>query len=314
MSTTFLYNSSAISTQSDLITNGFLKNLVPIEKSKTLVEPDYKNFIKPMMIRRMSKATKMSIACAFKCLQDSGEEQPDAIIVGTGLGSLADTEKFLKVSTSIEKKILPPTSFIQSGHNTIAGQIALLLINDCYNMTHVQQALSFEHALLDSMLSISEGKKLVLTGAVDEHTPLLDDLANRFGINEDTKDQLSEGAGYFVLGPNRSKANAEIVSTSISNYDSLTDSISSFLRDNELSDRDIEKGFIAFSLSDKFPVDLDFELLCYSDYSGRHFSSSAFGLHIANRYIQEYNMNDKYVLIINVASNNKLGLILLKGV
>ncbi len=314
MSTTFLYTSSAISTQNDFSESGFMEKLVAIENNNSLIEPDYKEFIQPMMIRRMSKATKMSIACAFKCLQDFEELKLDAIIVGTGLGSVADTERFLKVSTSKEQRVLPPTSFIQSGHNTIAGQIALLLKNDSYNMTHVQQALSFEHTLLDSVLSISEGKQMVLAGAVDEYSPLLSELADRFQLQTDSIKQLNQGAGFFLLGPDRSKAVAEVISVRISQFDDLKETILSFLKENNLGFVDIEMGFIGYNLSNKKPIDLPFKSLCYTDYSGRHFSSSAFGLHMANNYVQQDAKEGAYVLVVNIASNNELGLTLLRGV
>ena len=134
MSRTFIYSSAAISNQNSF-EGDFIDNITAFESGNVLIEPDYKEYIKPIMIRRMSKATKMSVACSFKCLEDIVQQQPDAIIVGTGLGALADSNTFLQVSTTNEEKVLPPTPFIQSGHNTIAGQIALLLGTDCYNMT-----------------------------------------------------------------------------------------------------------------------------------------------------------------------------------
>ena len=52
---------------------------------------------------------------------------PDAIITGTGLGCLEDTEKFLTAMVTNKEEFLTPTSFIQSTHNTVSAQIALLL-------------------------------------------------------------------------------------------------------------------------------------------------------------------------------------------
>ncbi len=314
MRSKFIYTSSVISTQNNFDGSDFLETLIPFEKNKFLVEPDYKEFINPLAIRRMSKASKMSIACVFKCLKDIRDEQLDAIILGTGLGSIADTEKFLKVSTTTEEKLMPPTSFIQSGHNTISGQIALLLKNDCYNMTHVQQGLSFEHALLDSMLNISEGKQLVLVGGVDEHSLLLNDLANRFRLHDNIKDQLSEGAGFFLLGPEKSKAVAEVKSVLINQFDNLSESILSFLRDNQLNFVDIEMGFIGLNLSFQTLIKLPFETVHYTDYSGRYFSSSAFGLHMASQFLIHYGKVGNYVIVVNIASNDKIGLTLLERV
>jgi len=312
VSRTFIYASSAISTQHSF-EDKVINKLIPIEESKSLIEPDYKEYIKPIMIRRMSKATKMSVACSFKCLKELGLQQPDAIIVGTGLGALADTEKFLHVSTTDEKKVLPPTPFIQSGHNTIAGQIALLLGSDCYNMTHVQQAVSFEHALIDAQLNIVEGKQAVLAGAVDEHINILDELANRFSVDTQISRQLSEGCGFFILGPDESKAKVELLGVSIFRKNNIADSISAFLANHQLKAGDINMGFIGYNMTAKQSFDFPFDVLCYTDFGGRHFSSAAFGTYLAVDQLRRVQTNN-YVLVVNIASENEVGLSLLKSV
>ncbi len=311
MSKTFIYASSAISTQNSFEGNS-INNFTSIESSKSLIEPEYKEYIKPMMIRRMSKATKMSVACSFKCMADINLEQPDAIIVGTGLGALAHTVKFLQVSTTAEEKVLPPTSFIQSGHNTIAGQIALLLGTDCYNMTHVQQAISFENALMDAQLNIGEGKQAVLTGAVDEHIDILDDLANRFNIDNQISSQFSEGCGFFILGPDESTAKVELLGVSILRENNIAGSISTFLAKYHLQVEDINMGFIGYNLTIDQNIDLPFEVLCYTDFGGRHFSSSAFGFYLAVMHLQQEQANN-YTLVVNIASENDVGLTILKS-
>ncbi len=314
MSSAFIYASSAISTQDKLSESNFIEELVPIEKNRVLVEPNYRDFINPMMMRRMSKSTKMSLACAYRCLQNMNKDQLDAIIIGTGLGALNDTEKFLSFSTTTEKKILSPTSFIQSGHNSIAGQIALLLKNDGYNMTHVQQGLSFEHALLDAMLNIFEGKQQVLAGAVDEFTPLLKEISNRFQLPNLIKNQLSEGAGFFLLGPDKSRAIAKVKSVVVRNFNNLSDCIQSLLHEQALGFTDISKGFIGYNLNAEIDHKLTFDTLCYTDFCGRHYSSAAFGLHLASQYLQEYARVGNHAIVINIASKNEVGLTLLERV
>ena len=54
----------------------------------------------------------------------------------------------------ITKNILTPTSFIQSTHNTVGGQIALELQCKGYNFTYVHGSNSFESALLDAKLQL----------------------------------------------------------------------------------------------------------------------------------------------------------------
>ena len=314
MTPTYLYTSSAISTQDSFLGTEFLQNLVSIEEDKEIKAPVYRDFIKPMLMRRMSKATKMSVSCAFNCLKQLEIEQPEAIIVGTGLGALTDTEKFLSVSTNTEKKMLPPTAFIQSGHNTIAGQIALLLKNDLYNMTHVQREVSFEYALLDAMLCVTEGKDNILVGAFDELTPKLLDLAERFELNVEVKNQLSEGAEFFVIGHNKAKAVAEIKAVEILNFTDFSETISQFLEKNNIPENQILKGFSGFNLQEKSSINLPFSTICYTDYCGRYFTSSAFGMHMASAHLQANGSASDCALVINIVSQNQVALTLLQRV
>lgn len=64
----------------------------------------------------------MASALAMK---DANVESVDAIITGTGLGCIEDSEKFLKSILDNKEEFLTPTSFIQSTHNTVGAQIAL---------------------------------------------------------------------------------------------------------------------------------------------------------------------------------------------
>src|SRR5690606_14557075 len=133
----YLSAASTISHQPTFRNEGVFASLPVLDLLSTIQNPDYKEFVEAGMLRRMSKILRMSVACAKDSLLQAGVGQPDAIIVGTGLGCLLDTEKFLNNVLTVEG-LLPPTSFIQSTHNTLAGQISLSLGNHAYNMTHTQ--------------------------------------------------------------------------------------------------------------------------------------------------------------------------------
>ncbi|MCX6306964.1 MAG: beta-ketoacyl synthase N-terminal-like domain-containing protein [Bacteroidetes bacterium] len=150
------------------------------------IDPGYKEFIPAEMIRRMGRIIKMGVAASKLCLRDAGAGDaatggravtPDAIITGTGLGCIEDTEKFLASMIKNNEEFLTPTSFIQSTHNTVAGQIALLLKCHGYNFTYVHRGISFESALTDAMMQVQTGEcSNVLVGGSDELT------ANSFAI------------------------------------------------------------------------------------------------------------------------------------
>jgi len=310
----YLYSSSAISTIDNSSVANLLESALPINQNKTLVEPVYKEFINPMQLRRMGKATKMSIACSLGCLKKANDAIPEAIIMGTGLGAITDTEKFLKIASQEGNVILPPTSFIQSGHNSMAGQIALLLKNDSYNITHVQQGISFEYALQDAVLTVQEGAQLVLVGAADENTPLLHDLAERLNLEPAVLNQLSEGAAFFTIGSSKKGAIVKITAVAITRYDKLAISVLDFLTKHGLGFEDISNGFVGLNFGNIRIDELPFETIIYTDYIGRFFSSSAVGLYLACNYLTHAKLGSKYSIVINIASNNKLGLILIERV
>lgn len=188
----------------------------PIEHSTQFIlskEPSYKEFIDPIQSRRMGRIIKMGIASAMVALKDAGVEMPDAIITGTGLGCLEDTEKFLTAMIKNNEQFLTPTSFIQSTHNTVSGQIALLLHCNNYNSTYVHRGFSFESTLMDAMMLLNEGEgKNILIGGIDEHNEHLFVIKQKLGLwknppfsnfsilNSTTQGPISgEGAAFFVI-------------------------------------------------------------------------------------------------------------------
>jgi 3-oxoacyl-[acyl-carrier-protein] synthase II len=147
------------------------------------IEPAYREFIDPMVGRRMSRIVKMGVYSAMKCMHDTGINAPDAIIAGTGLGCLEDTEKFLTSIYNSEEKLLNPTPFIQSTHNTIAGAIALSVKCHSYNATYTQRGFSFESALQDALLQLNEiPSRNILVGGFDEVTETSFALTSRLGL------------------------------------------------------------------------------------------------------------------------------------
>jgi 3-oxoacyl-[acyl-carrier-protein] synthase II len=147
------------------------------------IDPDFKAFISPIDARRMSKLIKRAIVTARLCIAESGIEMPDAIISGTGLGSIDDTEKFLSAMIENDEKFLQPTYFIQSTHNTISSQIAINLKCYGHNNTFVHGGISFESALTEAMLLFSGNRiKTALVGGYDEMTPSYFKLLGRIGL------------------------------------------------------------------------------------------------------------------------------------
>ena len=204
-----------VSPQNTFDTPDFLTELVE-HNSKTLrcIEPSYKEFLNPILSRRMARIIKMSIAASSVCFKDAKIDMPDAIMTGTALGCLEDTEKFLVAIIENDEHFLTPTSFIQSTHNTVSAQIALQLKCMNYNFTYVHKGFSFESAVLDGLMTLAEGDaKNVLVGGHDEISEKYYRVCDRIGywkkeeqvltmdlINMESDGSIAgEGASFFVF-------------------------------------------------------------------------------------------------------------------
>jgi len=179
----------------------------------TCIEPDYKDFIDPKQIRRMSRIIRMGVAAAMECLQEADVKVPDAIVTGTAYGCLEDTNSFLSKMVEFNEELLTPTAFIQSTHNTIGAQIGLMLQCNNYNNAFVHRGFSFESALLDGMMLLIENDATnVLVGAIDEITNTSHTILNRMGLYKQgtisnldiygskTKGTIAgEGATFFLV-------------------------------------------------------------------------------------------------------------------
>ncbi|HEY2350815.1 MAG TPA: beta-ketoacyl synthase chain length factor [Puia sp.] len=164
------------------------------------LEPDYATFIDSKMIRRMSRIVKMGVAASKICLQKAAVEMPAAILTATAYGCLEDSASFLRRMIEFDEQMLSPTAFIQSTHNTVGAQIALLLKCHQYNNTIVHRAFSFENALSECSLLLKEGIAPILVGAIDEITNDRQAILSRFGLYKKNSGNIAgEGAAFFLL-------------------------------------------------------------------------------------------------------------------
>jgi hypothetical protein len=164
--------------------------------------------IPPAATRRMSKAVKMGIICGMEAMRQAACSNPDGILVGTGKGCLVDSDKFLKAISEQKEDFLSPTAFIQSTHNTVAGQIALLTKNSGYNMTYSQGRISFESAALDAYIQLTMNERAsLLVGAVDELSDISIEINNAIDRDQinNTNDIQAEGAGFFVFSNQKNR-------------------------------------------------------------------------------------------------------------
>ncbi len=315
------------------------------------VEPDYTQYIDAKHLRRMSRILKMGVAASTLALKEAEINIPDGIITGTGYGCLEDTGIFLRKMVEQKEQALNPTPFIQSTHNTIGSQIALLLTCQGYNQTYTQEAFSFENSLLDASLQLSEHPdQNFLVGGVDEFTGLSLQIQNRFGIFRKTvgssldlfKTSSSgtlpgEGAFYFALSGKKTKqslVSIDVVETFFKpTKEELLDGINQFMKSHDLKKNGIDLVLAGKSgdnateiltdviLNEAFgssPVGV-FKHLC-----GEYSTASAFAVWLGARIIQyqhvppiildkPINTSVKNILIYNPHFENYHSLILLRS-
>jgi hypothetical protein len=277
------------------------------------VDPDYKQWIDVKQIRRMSRVVKMGVGAANLSLEAAGITAPDAIITGTAYGCLDDTGVFLTKMVNQQEEMLTPTAFIQSTHNTVAGQIALLLGCNGYNNTFVHRGFSLENALLDAIMILKEGSaQHILAGGVDEITNYSHQVLSRFGIykktpvktmellnSPDSGTIAGEGAAFFTLGITKEPGTVAELSGVSTLYKPLWEGevighIMKFLEDNNSTPADID--LIITGRNGDIDQDEIYEEIaaalfpehaeaCFKHLCGEYPTAAGFGVWLANAII-----------------------------
>lgn len=275
-------------------------------------QPSYKELIPPAAARRMAKGVKMGLAASTKALKEANVEVPDAIITGTGMGCIEDSEKFLKALIDNNEEYLTPTNFIQSTHNTVGAQIALGLGCKGYNFTYVNGAISFESALLDAKMQLeNEEENSILVGAADEtssHTMELFKLVNVLKKDTDKPFSVldsnskgvvySEGATFIALeNVQKDSSYAILDGLQIQNtleIDEVESFINDFLKKNNVKIDEIDavvfgnNGDVTFDnyYSTAGEIFNQVPQIYYKHLSGEFNTASAFGFWVAASIIK----------------------------
>lgn len=122
----------------------------PDSLTPKMIEPDYTEKIDLRSMRRMSPLLLMGVYSALQVLPET-DIKVAGIISATGLGCIRDTYNFLTKMVEQQEQGISPTAFIQSTHNTLAGNLGILIQNHGYNITWTQGFYSFYSALRDGI-------------------------------------------------------------------------------------------------------------------------------------------------------------------
>ncbi len=337
MKKVFIRSLGSVSAQKTFENSEFLDEITEYNDTViSAVDPVYKDYIPPAAARRMAKGIKMSVVASKIAIAEAGLENVDAIITGTGIGCLKDSEKFLSAIIDNNEAYLTPTSFIQSTHNTVGGQIALGLGCKGYNFTYVHSSISFESALLDAKMQLElDEATTILVGGVDElgdHTVAIHKAINHVKpkavslgglLPSGTEGAVfSEGANFFVLSNEKSDASyGELVAVDTFNTlqkGELTEAANAFLKQNDLNVANVDllvlgnNGDIVFD--DYYRVLQDglfseTQQLYYKHLSGEFNTASSFGLWLASKILKTQSV--PAIVNLNNLKASKLEIILL---
>ena len=153
-------------------------------------DPAFRQWLSPMESRRLGKLLKRTLVTATEAINNpTSHPSPlpphppvDAIITGTGLGCIENTELLLNQMCREGDETLKPTNFMQSTHNTIGSLIAISTKCHGYNSTYSHKAVSFDSALLDAFVQLRLGDiSTALVTGNDEMTPSYYTILKRAG-------------------------------------------------------------------------------------------------------------------------------------
>lgn len=322
----YIRSASAISPQQTFGNGPFLAETIIYNKPRlAVIEPDYKPFLDPKLSRRMSRVIKLGVAAAKDSLHRANVAMPDAIITGSAYGCVEDTVVFLTRIIEQEEEMLPPTAFIQSTHNTVAAQIALMLQCHAYNNTFVHKSFSFESALMDAAMLFAENEaSTILVGGIDEINDSNYTIFNRFDTykkGDFTNTDLytvntpgtiaGEGAAFFVLSNQASGNDVASIEGFETSYkpDNIEDVVVSFLNAHAIKLDAVDlilSGRNGDAPSDTPLVDLEGglfknnQIAHYKHLCGEYPTSSSFALWLAAHIVK----SGEVPSIIKTGTNN----------
>jgi 3-oxoacyl-(acyl-carrier-protein) synthase len=244
------------------------------------------------------------------------ETAVEAIVVGTGLACINDLEKFLLSVLDEHEQALSPIPFINSSHNTVAAQIAMMKKIKGYNNTYCHRGSSFEYALQDALMLLQEHEASnVLVGGIDEYSQHHFDLFNRLHVwRKEPLDNLElfdgvhpgtiagEGAGFFILGEKPSAETFAAITGVHSflnpeNGTEIQSVISFFLARHNLTASDLDVAVLGRNgdcVSDSIYVSLERDFISeetgvvyYKHLCGEYMTSSVFALWLAANILKK---------------------------
>lgn len=255
----FINGVGIISPQKTFDTNVFLTDIAQYDKNVlTCITPDFKAYINPIQMRRLSRMLRIGLSAATICIRDSHVDMPAGIITATGYGFLDETAKFLKELLEQDEKQLTPTYFMQSTSNALAGLVALTIKCMGYNNTYASKGFAFENALTDAMMQLNDNAAAnFLIGTYDEAAEVqykasirashfkTEHVNNLSLFDTSTKGSIQgEGSAFFMLSGKSTSSTWCVLRDMRVVYkpegNELQTELENFLNENQTNQNDID--------------------------------------------------------------------------
>ncbi len=164
---------------------------------------DLSSWVKPAAARRMSGPSKLAVAASRMAISDAGLG-PDGlwdetgVMLATSFGPADFTERMLRAIIDGGPQSATPFHFMESVANAPAAQIAIECQARGANVTVTQREAGPLVALARAAADVAAGRvRRALVGAVEEITPLLHAMLDRFGALARAEGGLPEAARPF---------------------------------------------------------------------------------------------------------------------
>ncbi|BDD02131.1 beta-ketoacyl synthase chain length factor [Persicobacter psychrovividus] len=258
-----------------------ISNSFALEHISALEKPDnqdfqaikFKDYLSVGRLRRMSQILKVGNVAGITTVNEAALTCIDGVIVGTGLGCLTDTQKFLNQLIERNETALSPTAFIQSTHNTLAGQLGAHFKCHQHNQTIVQRQQTMQNIIIDAYLQLQgPSEKNILAGTVDELTEYSAQLIKKV---ENKDALLGQGASFFILSNQSNDTKAVAIDSLVTNqyFEEVKYDFNAKYGHNALVLRKANQNGATHT---------------YEDYSGAYWTSNGFGLWMGYRLLMHH--------------------------
>lgn len=307
------------------------------------IEANYRNYLSSIEARRMAPIMKRALATAMETIRQTEIEHPDAIITGTSIGSLEYTEKFLDALTENGERLLKPTYFMQSTHNTVGSMLGIYTKTHGYNTTYSHGAISFELALQDAVTQMRLDKiHTALVGGYDEMVASYYNLLCKTGfVGVKGMNPCGEVSVSMMLNTEAGAGSlCELVGMTVCHHLSkkrIKQQMETLMSDAELTINDVDAVFTGINgnpNNDRYYEEIaetlfyDIPLVCYKNLFGENYTASAFSVYAASHCLCKdvipafmfyrnkltTGIHPHVILLVNQRERKDFSLILLKKI